>query len=146
MPITTEDLTRKIDLLQSEIAQMERELERKRGKLDAWTELADEATKPAFSSPATPRARRPLPSSGKSRQKSGLPGDGQKPARAVVELLSKSPGLKMVEIISTLENRVQSVAKNKRHNLRTTLFNMVRTQKITRDKEDRYYVKNGSDA
>lgn len=62
------------------------------------------------------------------------------PANSIVHLLRKKPGLEMVEVLDALEGKVNTAAKNQRHNLRTTLFNLEKSGKIIRSKDKKYSV------
>ena len=66
--------------------------------------------------------------------------DRLRPSQAIVVLLSKTPGLTTLEVIDALEHTVASTAKNIRHNIRTTLFNLVKRGTLVRDGEKRYHL------
>jgi hypothetical protein len=61
-----------------------------------------------------------------------------RPSEAVRLLLAKQPGLTTVEILNELEDAIDTAAANRRHILRTTLFNMKKALKLKMDEMGRY--------
>ena len=71
--------------------------------------------------------------------------DRLRPSDAVIALLTERSGLGAQEIIDFLEHRVDTSAKNIRHNIRTTLFNLVRRGALVRDRQKRYRIAESSE-
>jgi len=67
-------------------------------------------------------------------------GDRLGPTDAVLVLLKDRPGLTAGEMADALEHRVESTAKNVKHNIRTTAFNLVKKGMVTRDEDGRHYI------
>ncbi|MEE9597877.1 MAG: hypothetical protein V3V96_13970 [Acidiferrobacterales bacterium] len=65
---------------------------------------------------------------------------GPKPSRAIIALLKENPGLQRLEIVDALIDRVHTTAKNPRHNLRTTIYNLEKRGEIRQDDDERFYV------
>ncbi len=66
--------------------------------------------------------------------------DRLRPSEAVVRLLRREPGLRIRGILDSLEHEVESTAKNIRHNIRTTVFNLTKRGTLIRNKDDTYRV------
>lgn len=132
------EFDRKIANLEAEIRDCEHRLQEMQIELRVWLEakkLADAQRSPLR------QARKQTTK--RTARESGKP----KPGQAVVALLEERPGLEMVEILDALEGNVDTTAKNERHNLRTTVFNLTKRGLVERDSEDKYSAtKNGSDA
>ena len=75
------------------------------------------------------------------RRRSGTPKTKKlKASAAIRELLSRHPdGLTRGQIIDAVTPMVNSSAKNPRHNVRTTIFNMKRSERLEYDKKAEVY-------
>jgi len=62
------------------------------------------------------------------------------PSDAIRDLLRKTPRLTGPEIINKLEGVVETSAQNVRHNIRTTLYNLAKTEKIEALDDDTYQL------
>lgn len=143
MTITAETIQRKIEFLSDDIAVLRKKiatnqesLSQKELRIEVFRELLEEDEDGADIAPIDViLANHP-------------PWSNQKPAKAVEALLRQTPGLSATDIIDTLEKQIDSSAKDKRHNIRTTIFNMVRNQKLVKNPDHTYDLaqKNGSHA
>jgi len=57
----------------------------------------------------------------------------------VLDYLQEHPGAQALEVIDALENKVCSKAKDRRHSIRTTLFNLEKKGKLVRDGKTKGY-------
>ena len=57
----------------------------------------------------------------------------------ILDYLTEHPDSLALEVIDALEEMVSSKAKNKRHSLRTTLFNLDKRGKLRRDPKTKRY-------
>lgn len=118
---------RQIEKSQTIIEKEQQQVNFLMAKAETLEDLRSELT--GMASPAIPGVESSIGSNG-----SRFP----KPTEAIVGLLKERPRLSAMEIIDALENRVNSTAKNVRHNIRTTIFNLTKKGVLDRDIEDYY--------
>ena len=117
-------LTRKVQTLKTDIEADRNRLFRQEMKLEVLEEALKE-----IEAATNVRADSRDPGNGY------IPGRGMKPSQAVIDLLMNHPNRSVHQILDALEDRVDTTAKNVRHNIRTTIFNMEKSGKITKNQD-----------
>jgi hypothetical protein len=127
-----------VTLAEQEVSRAEQRATMARSKLQ-WIAAKREATQEMLDA---------IPPSGTQTQKSEEPPTGQgelhkhngdgggikpAPSKAVVALLRERPNLTKKEIVNALDGKVDSKARNVKHNIATTVYNAAKAGKIVLD-------------
>ena len=128
--------------LRQQLTEAEGAIKREQGRI-AWigpkVELLEELLAEARNGQPTEAV---VPDEDDAGQEAPGGADRLRPSEAVVRLLKDNQGLQIGTIIDSLEHEVESNAKNVRHNIRTTVFNLVKKGIVIRTEDDKYYLAN----